>query len=144
MQMDADNDTMDADNDTMDADDDTMNADDDTMNADNTDNMAGTSQTSNSVMLNYILKHLRTSDERSVKIASEVNMLSKTLISALEVGVLRTNHVALAQTLPVTPPTVRNVRPGTFRESVPDTKHKSLKDTQFHVSSLFSNNGDLW
>ena len=57
----------------------------DTMDADNTDNMAGTSQTSDSMMLNYLLKHLCTSDERFVKIASEVNMLSKMLLSALKV-----------------------------------------------------------
>ena len=121
-----------------------MDADDGMMGADDSEsrqrpeyisagNTAGSSQISDAT-LNYLLKHLRTTDERSAKMASQVDQLSRAVLSALELRVLGTNHVTPAQTPPVKPSTRQNGAPGTFRESVPDTKHKSLKDTQFHVS----------
>ena len=106
------------------------------------------SQTTNDAMLHRLVEHLRTTDERSVQMASQIDRLNKALVTVLELGVLHTNPVTPAQAPPVTlgqPPAVtpqfrarRNGPPGTFREPVPDTKHKSLKETQFHVSSRLS------
>lgn len=100
------------------------------------------------MILNCLLEHVRTADERSEKLASQFDQLNTALITMLERGVLGTNTGTPARALPVTPlvpspvtPSPPRFRPrqngplGTFRESVPDTKHKPKNETQFYVSS---------
>ncbi|KAI9456349.1 hypothetical protein BJY52DRAFT_1276330 [Lactarius psammicola] len=108
---------------------------------------AGSSQTGNDATLNRLLEHCRTTDERSEKMSSQIDQLSRAFINALELGLLGTHPVTPAQVPPVAPAqpppvtpsppqfhTRRNARPGTFRESIPDTKHKPSKETQFHAN----------
>lgn len=117
----------------------------------NASNTAGISQTGNDAILNSLLKHIRTTDERSVKMASQIDQLNRALATVLELGVLGANPVTPAQTPPVAPAqpppvfppppqfrTRRNGPPGTFRASVPDTQHKPLEKTRFYVSSCLS------
>lgn len=94
-------------------------------------------------MLTCLFEHVRATDERSEKMASQIDDIRTTL----ERGVLGPNSVGLAAAPPATPvqpppvtrqhpPSQKRFRgpPGIFRTLVPDTVHKPLQESQFHVS----------
>ena len=103
-------------------------------------------------MLTHLFEHIRAADERSEKMASQIDDIWTTL----ECGVLGPNSVGLAvapPATPVQPPPVTRPHPpsqkrfhgppGIFHPSVPDTVHKPLQESQFHVSCSSSKSSML-
>ena len=91
-------------------------------------------------MLNSIYDYIRTSEESTKRLASQVNEMQQTLNTVLEHGAPHANQPAQAQPLPVipNPPRSRAQRhgpPGEPREPAPLPVRRTLKVTELHVDA---------